>query len=377
MRRLVTIGSGIGALVALAVMIAAIVTGTGDEGAGSTASVFPAGSLTVGLQDTRLSTGSPELIPARIALLAATGVTVTRVDVRWLEIASRKPARGADPSDPAYAWDRLDAVIDGLAAKGIQAVVDVSGTPSWANGGRGPEWAPDVDDYGAFMRALATRYDGTTHAAVRLYEPWDAPNDPLSLMPQWNSATGQATPASPALYSALLARAYSEVKVAAPDAEVVGLAVAPIETSAPPSGGVSVLDFVQGMVPSKPPMDAVSVHIAPTGPPNAASEAVPSLGSLPRLSRELDRLAPGAPIYVTQLGYRTGPGGLSEADQAAYLPQALQRLATAADIRLVIWDLLQDSPDRTSGLLRVDGSRKPAWAAFAAGPKVLPSRSGP
>jgi hypothetical protein len=377
MRRFVTIGSGVGALVALAVMIGAIVTGTGDDGTDAPPSVFPAGSLTVGLQDARLSTGSPALIPARIALLASTGVTVTRVDVRWLEIASTKPARGADPNDPAYTWDRLDAVIDGLAAKGIQAVVDASGAPTWANGGKGPEWSPNVEDYGAFMHALATRYDGTAHGAVRLYEPWNAPNDPLSLMPQWNSATGQAIPASPGLYAALLTRAYAEVKAAAPDAEVVGLAVGHVEASAPPSGGVSVVDFVQGLIPSKPPMDAVSVHIAATGAPSAASDAVPSLGSLPRLSRELHRLAPDAPVYVTQLGYRTGPGGISEADQAAYLPQALQRLATAADIRLVIWDVLQDAPDRTSGLLRVDGAQKPAWAAFTTGPKVLPSRSGP
>jgi len=377
MRRILTVASGVGALVALAAMIVAIVAGTGDGDSPAASSPFPAGSLTVGLQDAELSTVSSELVPGRIARLASSGVTVSRVDVRWLEIASTKPANAADPSDPAYAWDRLDAVIGGLASRGIQAVVDVSGAPSWANGGKGPEWAPNVDDYGAFMHALATRYDGTAHPAVRLYEPWNEPNNPLSLMPQWDATTGQATAASPRVYAALLARAYSEVKAVAPGAQVVGLAAAHVETSAPPSGGVAVVDFVQGLAASHPKMDAVSVHIAPGAAPNAASDAIPSLGSLPRLARDLDRLAPGAPILVTQFGYGTAPGGLTEADQAAYLPQALQRLATAPQVRLVIWYSLQDAAGPPSGLLRADGSEKPAWAAFATAPKVLPSRSAP
>ena len=58
-------------------------------------------------------------IEGRLDLLASTGVRVTRVDVLWNEVAPDRPARGDDPSDPAYRWSRYDRVADGLVRRGI------------------------------------------------------------------------------------------------------------------------------------------------------------------------------------------------------------------------------------------------------------------
>ena len=196
-------------------------------------------------------------------------------------------------------------------------------------------------------------------------------------MPQWEGTGAQVAAVSPARYGDLLRRAWTEVKAVSSQSLVIGLSLAPVEASAPPVGGVSVTDFIQGLASDPPPMDAASIHLAPGGAPNAPSEAVPSFATLPRLVEDIDRVAPGVPVLVTQFGYSTPPGGLSEADQAIYLTQALDRLAAVPRIRLGVWFSLQDTAERPSGLLRLDGSEKPSWTAFVASPKALPSAAGP
>ena len=375
MRRGLTLVSGLGALAALIVMLVLVAIGPddGDESAGSRSTPFAPRALTVGVQDDQLATISQELIPGRIERLATSGVTVTRVDVHWIEIAANAPAAPTNPADPAYSWTRYDAIFDGLAARRIEAIAVFSRSPAWANGGKEPQWAPDRTSYASFVRAFASRYNGRGHARVRLYEPWDEPNNPAYLLPQWDETTTPPTPASPATYAGLLASARREIRAVDPEATIIGLSAGHVETSAPPVGGVAVLDFVQALVPLSPEMDAVAQHLEPVVAPNASTEAVPSFATLPRLVQEFDRLAPGAPILITRMGYATAPTGLSEEDQAAYLTQALERLAAVGRVRLVVWHALQDSPERASGLLRADGTERPSWTTFASGPKSLPS----
>jgi hypothetical protein len=194
-------------------------------------------------------------------------------------------------------------------------------------------------------------------------------------MPQWDASGTK--PVSPATYAGLLNRAFTEIKAVSSDAMVVGSSAGDIATSAPPSGGVSVLDWTAALTALHPSMDAVAQHIEPAIAPSAPSDAVPSFATLPRLMQELDKLAPGAPVLITRFGYATPPGGLSEADQAAFLTQSLQRLAAEPRVRLVMWGSVQDTPERQFGLLRQDGAEKPAWSVFATGPKALPSAATP
>ena len=97
--------------------------------------VLPPG-LTLAVQDDHLPVVAEDGIPGRLDLLASTGVAVTRVDVLWDVIAPTRPDHPEDPADPAYRWARYDAVVDGLAARGIAAVMSIYRTPAWANGGR-------------------------------------------------------------------------------------------------------------------------------------------------------------------------------------------------------------------------------------------------
>ncbi len=375
-RRLLTVLSGVGTLLALVAMLVLVAANSDDtSGSARADSPFRAGALTVGLQDDQITGVIDEPVSARIDRLASTGVAFSRVDVSWPAIAVTAPAAPTDPNDPAYRWTRYDEVLDGLAARRIEPIVVFSGSPGWANGGKGPETAPDIEAYGAFVRAFASRYQGQGRARVGVYEPWDEPNNPLKLMPQWDESGTK--PASPAIYAGLLDRAYSEIKAVAPYAIVVGSSAAHIETSMPPVGGVSVLDWVAGLTALTPRMDAVAQHIEPTIAPSAPSDAVPSFATMPRLMQALDKLAPGAPVLITRFGYATPPGGLSEADQAAFMTQGLQRLAAQPRVRLAMWSSVRDTPGRYFGLLREDGAEKAAWPVFANGPKALPSAATP
>ncbi len=375
-RRIVTAATGVGALLALLAMLALVVAGADDTSPPSRAeSPFREGALTVGLQDDQITGVIDGSVAARIALLASSGVVFSRVDVSWPAIAPTRPAAPADPNDLAYSWTRYDEVMDGLAARRIAPIVVVSGSPGWANGGKGPEAAPDIEAYGAFVRAFATRYRGQGRPRVGVYEPWDEPNNPLKLMPQWDGSGTK--PASPAIYAGMLNRAYTEIKAVSPDAIVIGSSAGHIETSVPPAGGVSVLDWVAGLTALHPRMDGVAQHIEPSIAPSSPSDAVPSFATMPRLMQELDKLAPGAPVLITRFGYATPPGGWTEADQAAFLTQGLQRLAALPRVRLVVWGSVRDTPGRHFGLLREDGAEKTAWPVFAAGPKALPSAATP
>lgn len=89
------------------------------------------------------------------------------------------------------------------------------------------------------------------------------------------------------------------------------------------------------------------------------------------------------PIWMTELGWSTTtapcdagrwagrkPGGVSEARQAAFVRRALARLRRTRYVTQAILFRLSDVPGGTPhddfGVLRVDGSRKPAFQAFRA-----------
>jgi hypothetical protein len=90
------------------------------------------------------------------------------------------------------------------------------------------------------------------------------------------------------------------------------------------------------------------------------------------------------PIWMTELGWSTAtspcargawagrkPAGVTEAEQAANLTEAYRCLANYPYVESGLWFTLDDTTGRGAeldnyGLRREDGSRKPAWDAFAA-----------
>ena len=368
--------------------LAALACAWAPAALGAPEETLPPG-LTLSVQDDHLAVTSEPGIEARLDLLAATGVRVTRLDVLWNAVAPFRPADGADPNDPAYRWSRYDLVVDGLTRRGIAAIFNVYRTPSWANGGRSYEWAPDESHYAAFMTALARRYDGVTrdraglaHGPVELFQAWNEPNLSRFLRPQWRTeADGRHTPVSPEVYAGLLARAHESVKAVQPQAWVIGAGGGPNNTDNPPGGSTSAVTFVRGLVPYHPPADAFAQHLYPALGPRV-STAMPSYTRLPELIGELDAVRPGLPILITEFGWTTSPTSVrpshvSEDLQATYLREAVDMLAAIPRVRLAVWFNLQDNAEWTAGLRRADLSLKPSWDVFVRTPKFISPEPAP
>jgi hypothetical protein len=335
------------------------------------------------LQDDNLVNVGGAALEARLDALAATGTRATRVDVLWRQVAPTRPGDARDPADPAYDWSRYDQIVRGLSARGIAVVLDFYLTPAWASRSGAAVAAPRAADGARFAGALARRYSGATPGAggvplpeVRRIEVWNEPNLPGFWMPQCRRGRGgKALLVSPRHYAALLAAAYREIKAANPRATVIGGAAGPAgrsPTACPKDGRAAVgsLDFARRVADEGPPIDAWSLHLYPIGSPLQAF-FVPSWSTLPQVIRQVDRLAPGAPIHVTETGYHTSYNRfhryfVSEEQQAAWVDETMVAAARSPRVGLVTWFNFQDNPRWTGGLLRADGTRKPSYARFAA-----------
>jgi beta-glucosidase/6-phospho-beta-glucosidase/beta-galactosidase len=131
------------------------------------------------VQDDAWLQNGPGTLDSRLVELDRMGVDVVRYTVRWDDVAGTRPATPRDPRDPAYDWRKTDAVLRGLRRHGIEVVLTLYGTPSWANGGLSANWAPTSSQaFGDFARAAATRYSW-----VRLWAIWNEPNRPQWLRP--------------------------------------------------------------------------------------------------------------------------------------------------------------------------------------------------
>ena len=145
--------------------------------------------------------GQSETI-ADLDRMKAAGMTFARFDFSW---ANSEVTKGS-----YLYFDKLDAVLDALAARGMSSAITVIETPGWANGGAGT-FAPPTNpaDYANFIGVLAR------HNAARPGMTWEIWNEP-------NDAHFWTTGPDPARYATLLKAAYTAIKTNDPDATVLG-----------------------------------------------------------------------------------------------------------------------------------------------------------
>jgi glycosyl hydrolase family 1 len=338
---------------------------------------FPAGNaaaapgIQYGIEDDAWVLAGPRTLNHRLDFLESLGVTTVRFSIRWDEVAPTRPLRALASTDPAYRWGGVDAVLQGLHARGIQPVVTLYGTPAWANGGRKPNVAPaSASSFADFAYAAAKRYP-----FVRRWTIWNEPNQVVSL----------AT-ASPRLYvTRLLNPAYVEIHRANRNALVAGGVTAPRGNTA----GLGPLAWIRGMKAAHAKLDAYAHNPYPTRPstesPTSGACAycdVVSMANLGRLLKEVQRDFGGKQIWLTEYGYQTDPPdqllGVPPATQALYESEAALRAYQLPHVTLLIHFLLRDEPDVgrfQSGLFTSHGSRKPDYLAFRL-PLAEVTRSG-
>ncbi|MFL5926649.1 MAG: hypothetical protein ACJ77E_06920, partial [Gaiellaceae bacterium] len=138
------------------------------------------------------------------------GASIIHTTASWPQIAPRKPRSALNGNDPAYRLGDLDELVYQSGLHNLRVMIDITGTPKWANGGKKPNVMPKrLSDLTAFSRMLATRYDGRHgHGSVSLYSVWNEPNLQLFLTPQF---VGKKI-VGPANYAKLYKSAYAGIK---------------------------------------------------------------------------------------------------------------------------------------------------------------------
>jgi hypothetical protein len=311
-------------------------------------------------------------------MAAAAGGSVIHTTASWPTLAPTRPTAPLNGDDPAYHLNDLDELVGQAAARGMRVMIDINGTPKWANGGKAPNVMPTkLSDLTAFARMLATRYNGNSgHGSVSLYSVWNEPNLGLFLTPQFKGKTI----VGPANYAKLYKAAYAGIRAGNPLAQVaIG------ETSArgrdKPLGGksdtIAPATFARLLSQQKGlRFDAWAHHPYPTSPnlPPLQKVRYPNvtLSTLPQFESDLKKwFHRTVPIWITEYGHETKPAvknGVTYAVQSQWAKQALSIAQKDPNVQMFLWFTFRDSPGNPwkSGLLQPSGAAKPAYSTFGA-----------
>lgn len=151
------------------------------------------------------------------------GVGLYEITINWSRVAPTRPAEPTNPNDPAYRWTpAVEEAIQNAQAYGIQVVVEVSGAPRWANGGRPWRWAPkNPQDFADFVAAASKHWP-----QVHYWQIWGEPSRRANFMPLAKHVEGIELTASqrrgPELYAQILDDSYASLKAVSPTNLVIG-----------------------------------------------------------------------------------------------------------------------------------------------------------
>ena len=353
-------------------------------------------SLRIGIfDDGMVLYGEPDRV---FPQLANTGARLVRVNLWWsgpgIRVATRRPQRPADPTDPAYNWDTYDRTVRFAIVNGMQPVFSILGTPPWANAAKGWNVAPtNARDLRLFAAAAQRRYsgtfvnaDGVTLPRVSLWMAWNEPNNPVFLKPQYRRTGTTWTIQSGRDYAKMCnaivqgiksiqrdiqgrVRWHRAAREQQPELEPpVGLA-APVP--ARDEGGRRREVSTPTPITRTTSSPAETPTTKPAGVRGQPPTAI-TLGNFDMLVTELNRLyRKRVRMWITEYGYQTNPpdriSGVTYSKQAAYMTQAVSYARRHPQIDLFLWFLLRDE-DRLdgwqSGLTTVTGARKPSFNTF-------------
>lgn len=293
---------------------------------------------------------------AVVTKLAAAGVKTVRMDIGWRSIQPSRPRR-------VSAWHvRLaDRCVNLARAAGMEVLVTLLWTPSWANRGADRATPPRrAADFARFARWTARHFRGRVSA----YEVWNEPDGARF----WKGGAAR--------YVRLLRAAYPAIKAGDRDAKVVFAGTTHNNTrwisAAYRAGAKGAFDVMathpyQGVGDEPPEVvgDAKSwwllTHVA------AVHELMVRRGD------------GGKPIWFTEFGWSVhdnDPGtppyrrGVTAETQATYLVRAIVLMrARFPYVERAVWykDAAiagEDTHEAGYGLLRADLSPRPAYAAL-------------
>jgi hypothetical protein len=164
-----------------------------------------------------------------LATFRSLGVTRVRLTVSWNTIAPQplswkapRHFKGGDPkSYPTANWAIYDAIVRDAKAAGIGLDFVLTGNaPRWATGPGMPsgthlQWKPSAVQFGAFAKAVGTRYSGSYRPSrgsaplprVSFWTIWNEPNYGYDLAPQ--TTNHDSIEVGAAIYRGLLSHAWA------------------------------------------------------------------------------------------------------------------------------------------------------------------------
>jgi hypothetical protein len=324
-------------------------------------------------------------VQQNLASARAAGGSIIHTTAEWSQIAPTRPSVPLDPDDKAYRLSDLDALVRDASRYGQQVMINISGAPRWANGGKPSNYAPtNLASLTTFARMLATRYSGKNPGlgSVSKWSVWNEPNLEQFLTPQFRGKTI----VSPGIYAKIYAAAYKGIKAGNPLAQVAAGETSNRGRDKPlqgVSGSVAPATFARLLAQATPKIrfDAWATHPYPTYPSIGPTQKV----AWPNVTMtRLQQFGAGlqqwykrrVPIWITEYGQQTRPEvrfGVSRAKQAADSRVALRMAAANPYVEMFCWFIIRDSTTKTwkSGLLSAGGARKPAYAAFASTARLL------
>lgn len=314
-------------------------------------------------QGTGFATSLTDLSPAelgnRLDEIHATGATWVRQDLSWNTVQEDGPT--------VYKWQAYDRIVLAANARGLQTLFIINFTPTWARPGSCKDsemCAPASTD--AYARFAGAAVDHFKPLGVHSWEIWNEPNISFRYHPA----------ASPDEYAQMLKKAYRAIIKLDASADVIAASTAP---SASDSKNLAPADFLQALYDSGAQgyFTAVSAH--PYTYPNTPANSGPldAWGQLARMHEIMASQGDGdKQIWLTEFGAPTkGPANrpnefVTEAVQAQILTEAVAELKSQKWSGPFFWYDYKDSGNRVNssenffGLVRADGSRKPAFDAF-------------
>ena len=298
-----------------------------------------------------------------LAKVKASGSPWVRVDMGWCSLEEA----GAGQISQWY-LDRLDSTVATARSLGLKLLINFGCTPAWAGGVGYNSWPTNASQVTRITTWLAQRYKGK----VAAWEIWNEPD-----------CIGGCPNGSPVEFVKVLKAGYQGIKAGDRSATVV-------------SGGISGnnAEWISRMYAAgaKGYFDALAVHPyqdPPTAAPDAACEQrVYRFTCLTLIRDQMVSNGDSAkPIWLTEFGWTTAQTGdrpgVDEATQAVYMTQAISLLRTYAPyVTNAFWYTLRDRDDSTPyenafGLLHVDGTEKPAFAALQRANGITPAGTTP
>ncbi|NUP89258.1 MAG: hypothetical protein HUU25_05490 [Candidatus Sumerlaeia bacterium] len=260
------------------------------------------------------------------------GLDWARMDLWW---GVAEPERGR------YDWGHFDRAVQAYADNQISLMAILCYGPAW-NRSEAPVTGEDRQAWGEYVFHTVSRYRDTVHE----WEVWNEPN----ILPFWSPEPSAAD------YAEVLRIAFEQAKRADPDCTVVG-------------GGMAGPDagFLRGVFEAGAGecFDVLSYHNY--GNRVTRDGVRDELARLRGVLAEFGRA--DVPIWLSEHGIFTGPGGVTEREQARDIVRvALWRFAEGVErhVYLSLRDWFGESDPQARdmwGLLDVDGRPKRSFAA--------------